>query len=277
MKPNKPAGPDEILPKFIKNGGLIIKQKIHQLIMKIWKQEKIPCEWSEGILCPIYIKGLRNQCNNYRGISLLNITYKIFAVLLYNRLSMIIEPEIGNYQIGFRPNRSTIDNIFIVRQIYEKFHEYNIDLHNIFIDSSQVFVTVTRDVTYNSLTKYNVSDKLIKLIKLAMQGTKMKVKVNNSYSEWFETKTGVRAGDLLSALLFSVLLDSVIANLEIRRNITTRLKQICAYADDIVIIGRTKQDTFCKLKHEALNAGLIVNNNKTKYLYCTKKQSSLPT
>jgi len=41
---------------------------------------------------------------------------------------------------------------------------------------------------------------LIILIKLTMQGTKMKVKVNNSYSEWFETKTGVRQGDPLSAL-----------------------------------------------------------------------------
>jgi hypothetical protein len=30
-------------------------------------------------------------------------------------------------------------------------------------------------------------------------------------------------------------------------------------------------DIFCKLKHEALNAGLIVNNNKTKYLHCTRK------
>jgi hypothetical protein len=88
------------------------------------------------------------------------------------------------------------------------------------------------------------------------------------------TKTGVRQGDPLSSLLFSVVLDSVITNLEIRGNITTKLKQICAYADDIVIIGRTKQiliDTFCKLKHEELNAGLIVNNNKTKYLYCTRK------
>jgi len=175
--------------------------------------------------------------------------------------------------MGFRPNRSTTDNIFIVWQICEKYHEYNIDLHNRFIDFSQAFDTVNRDVIYNSLTKYNVPDKLIKLIKLTMQRTKMKVKVNNSYSEWFETKTGVRQGDPLSALLFSVVLDSVITNLEIRGNITTRLKQICVYTDDIVIIGRTKQiliDTFCKHKHEVLNARLIVNN-KTKYLYCTRK------
>ena len=62
----------------------------------------------------------------------------------------------------------------------------------------------------------------------------MKVKVNNSYSEWFETKIGVRQGDPLSALLFSVVLDSVITNLEVRGNITARLKQICSYADDII-------------------------------------------
>jgi len=85
LKPKKAAGPDEILSEFIKNGGLTLKQKIHQLPVKIWKQEKIPCEWSEGTLCPVYKKGYRKQCNNYRGISLPNITYKIFAILLYNQ------------------------------------------------------------------------------------------------------------------------------------------------------------------------------------------------
>ena len=93
-----------------------------------------------------------------------------------------------------------------MRQIYEKFLEYNIDLHNIFIDFSQAFDTVNRDVIFNNLIKHSVPDKLIKLVKLTMQRTKMKVKASNSYSEWFETKTGVRQGDPLSALLFSVVM-----------------------------------------------------------------------
>jgi len=176
--------------------------------------------------------------------------------------------------MGFRPNRSTIDNTFIVSEIYKKCHEFNIYLHNIFIDFSQAYDTVNRNVIYNSLIKHNVPDKLIKLMKLTMQRTKMKVTVNNSYCGWFETKTAVRQRDPLSAILFSVVLDSVISNLEVRGNITTRLKRICAYADDIVIIGRTKRiliDTFCKPKYEAPNAGLIINNNKTKYVFCTRK------
>ena len=41
------------------------------------------------------------------------------------------------------------------------------------------------DTLYNSLIKHNVPEKLIKVIKLKMQRTKMKVKVNNIYSEWF--------------------------------------------------------------------------------------------
>jgi len=73
MKSNQAAGPDEILPEFTKN-GLTQKQTIYKLIMKIWRQEKIPSVWSEEILYPIYKQRDRKQCNNYRGISLLHLT-----------------------------------------------------------------------------------------------------------------------------------------------------------------------------------------------------------
>jgi hypothetical protein len=120
-------------------------------------------------------KGIVSNVITTAGISLLNIPGTIFAILLYNRLSEMIKPETGSYQTGFRPNRSTIDNIFIVRQICEKCYDYNIDLHNICVDLSQAFDTVNRDVIYNSLIKHNVPSKLIKLIKLTLQQTKMKL------------------------------------------------------------------------------------------------------
>jgi hypothetical protein len=48
-----------------------------------------------------------------------------------------------------------------------------------------------------------------------------------------------------------------------------------AYADDIIIIGRTKQemiDMFTKVKNEASKYGLLINKNKMKNMKCTRKQ-----
>ena len=84
-------------------------------------------------ICPVYKKGDRQNCNNYRPIRLLNIAYKIFAILLNKILMKNIENKLEDNQMGFRSNRFTIDNIFIVRQIFEKSHEHNIDLYNIFV------------------------------------------------------------------------------------------------------------------------------------------------
>jgi hypothetical protein len=70
-------------------------------------------------------------------------------------------------------------------------------------------------------------------------------------------------------------MDVIISKLEARGNVSTRLKQISAHADDDVIIGRTKQamiNTFTELKNEASKYGLLVNESKPKYIKCTIKQ-----
>jgi hypothetical protein len=66
--------------------------------------------------------------------------------------------------------------------------------------------------------------------------------------------------------------------MKLRGNITTRLKQCAAYADDILLITRTKQtilDTFQKLKETSAQYGLIVIGQKTKYLRCARKNYEL--
>jgi hypothetical protein len=94
-------------------------------------------------------------------------------------------------------------------------------------------------------------------------------------TQQFEITSAVKQGDPLSALLFSIVMDVTISKVEARGNISTRLKQISAYADDIIIIGRTKQvrmGTFTKLKNEASKFGLLINENKMKYMMCARKQ-----
>jgi hypothetical protein len=103
--------------------------------------------------------------------------------------------------MGFRSNRSKIDNLFIVGQIIEKCHEFNIDLHNAFIDYTQAFDSVYRDKIITCLNNYGIPSKLIKLIAKTLQDSKARVKVNQSYTEYFEVTTAVKQGDPLSTTI----------------------------------------------------------------------------
>jgi len=128
-----------------------------------------------------------------------------------------------------------MDNIFIVRQIIEKCHEFNIELHNVFTDYTQALDSVFGDKIIKCLNKHEIPSKLIKLIARTLQDTKARVKVNQNYTEKFEIMTRVKQGNPLSATLFSIVIDNILKQLELTDNISTRLKQCSAYADDILI------------------------------------------
>jgi hypothetical protein len=93
------------------------------------------------------------DCINYRPITVLNVAYKIFAIILNQKLVDIIETKLGDYQFRLRPNRSTTDNNFMIRQIIEKCYEYNIDIHNIFIDYMHAFNSIKSSKILDSLTQ----------------------------------------------------------------------------------------------------------------------------
>jgi hypothetical protein len=62
-------------------------------------------------IVPIYKKGDKNDCNNYRGISLLSTAYKTLFIILLAMLTPYVKEIIGNNQCGFRRNRPTTDYI----------------------------------------------------------------------------------------------------------------------------------------------------------------------
>ena len=120
LKSYKTPGIDQISAELLKAECRKICLEIHKLNTSIWKKEKLPEEWKESIIVPIHKKGDKTDCNSYRGISLLPTTYKILSNILLSRLFPYAKEIIGDHQCGFRRNRSTIDQIFYIRQILEK-------------------------------------------------------------------------------------------------------------------------------------------------------------
>jgi len=103
-----------------------------------------------------------------------------------------------------------MDNIFIRRQILEKCYEYDIEIHVLFTDFKQSFDSVDRQKAIQILQKLRIPNKLVQLIKMTIQNTEASVKIKNLTSNPFLISPGVHQGDLLSATIFNLILDSVI-------------------------------------------------------------------
>jgi hypothetical protein len=157
----------------------------------------------------------------------------------------------------------------------EKCYEFGIELHNIFIDFKQAFDKVDRPKTYESLKLLKIPTKLIRMVKTTLRNSRAVVDLYQGRTEVFNINNGLRQGDALSTVLFNLLLEAALLKIDLRRNMNTRTKQLCGYAD--AIIARTQKalkETFITLQEEAERLGLTVNTNKTKYMQLTRKTST---
>jgi len=139
LKTNKVPGEDDITTELIKNASRELNEKLHVLICKIWRDEKMPNDWKVGLIVPLFKKGDKMKSENCRGITVLNVAYKILSSIILELLKEYSKEILGEHQCGIRPQRRTMDQIFIVRQILEKFYAYDIDIHLLFIDFKKSF------------------------------------------------------------------------------------------------------------------------------------------
>jgi len=211
----KSPGTDQIPAKLIKAGDRKIRYEIHTLIISFWNKEELPEEWKESIIVPIYKKGDKTDCSNYRGISYLPSTYKILSSILLSRLTPYAEEIIGDHQCGFRRNRSTTDHIFCIRQILEKKWEYINALHQHFIDFKKACDSVRREVLYNILVEFGIH---MILIKIGLNEKYGRVRVDKNLSGLFTFRNGFRQGGAISPLLFNCFLEYAIRRIQVNKD-----------------------------------------------------------
>ncbi|CAF3715602.1 unnamed protein product [Rotaria socialis] len=210
MKNGKAPGNDGISIDVIKAGGLPMAKWLHEIFVDIWENEIMIKDWTTAILIRLYKnKGDKKICDNYRGISLLVVTSKIFSRIILNRVQGLLDKQLLEEQAGFRSNRSTIDQIFILKMIKEKSHNNNKPLHMCFIDIMKAYDSVDRTLLWQICRHYGLTDKIVQMLILLYQDTKAQVRINGEISDPFDINSGVQQGGIPSCILFNVLFDFI--------------------------------------------------------------------
>jgi len=242
-------------------------------------KEKLPEEWKVAIIIPIYKKGDKTDCGNYRGISLLSTTYIILSNILLSKSIPYAEEIVGDLQCGFGCSGSTIDHIFCIRQIREKKWEYNETVYQLFIVFKKAYDSVRREVLNNILIQIGIRMKLIRLIKTCLNESYSTVRVGKHLSEIFFIKNDLKQGDALSLVLFNFTIEDAIRRVKVKQD-GLKLNgtyQVLVNADDVSIlcgsvhtIKSNKEDFLAGSKE----TGLAVNADKTKCMVTSRDQNA---
>ena len=150
-------------------------------------------------------KGTRSDPNNYRGIFLLEVTGKVFARIIVNRILPVMEERLDPWQFGFRPKRGTLQAISILRRIQEEGRYRNQKVYGIFIDLEKAFDSVPREVLWACLKRFGLTDKILCLIKEFHENFIATVGNSN-----FPMERGVRQGCVMRPSLFNLVFNEVI-------------------------------------------------------------------
>ena len=212
LKLGKAAGHDGILNEYLKNTKDILLPLLIKLFNIIFETGKLPSSWLDGRIRPIF-KNKADSLNpeNYRPITIVSCLSKLFTSILNNRLTTFLNTYeiLQENQAGFRKTYSTTEHIFTLNSLLELFRAHKKKLYCAFIDFSQAFDSVWRIGLWRKLLQNNINGKFFRIVYNLYDGIKSCVTLNGESSPFFACDCGVRQGENLSPVMFSLYLNDL--------------------------------------------------------------------
>ena len=279
-KSGKATGCSGLGVDLIKHLGESGIDMMHEILKRVWEEEKMPEEWEKSEIVPIFKqKGDPLDCGNFRGIKLLEHGMKIMEKILERRLRKII--PIDNMQFGFSPGKGTIDAAFILQQLQEKHLEVGKDLLLTFVDLEKAYDRIPRDLVYWCLRKRGVPERLVRLVKATYHGSETAVRTPYGRTKTFPIRVGLHQGSGLSPFLFIVVMDVISETC--REGLPWELLfaddlSLTAKDDDLSLAAKAEtkmQEKWQKWQEGIEKKGLKVNTGKTEVMVCSRQGTSV--
>ena len=138
-------------------------------------------------------------------------TMKLWERVIEHRLKAITQVSMN--QFGFMPRRSTMEAIFLIRQVMERYREKK-DLHMVFIDLEKAYDKIPNNVMWWALDKHKVPTKYVGRIKDMYNNVVTSVRTSDGHTDDLPIRIGLHQGSALSPYLFALVMDEVIRDIQ---------------------------------------------------------------
>ncbi|KAK3527908.1 hypothetical protein QTP86_011240 [Hemibagrus guttatus] len=273
----KAPGVDEIRPEYLKSLDVVGLSWLARLCNIAWWSGTVPLDWAIGMVIPLFKKGDRRVCSNYRGITLLSLPGKVYSRVLERRVRLLVEPWIQEEQCSFRPSRGTLDQLYTLHRVLEGSWEFAQPVHMCFVDLEKAFDCVRHGILWEVLWEYGVHGLLLRAVRSLYNRSRSLVRIASCKSDLFPVHVGLRQGCPLSPVLFIVFMDRISRRSQRLEGVRFGDHRISSliFADDVVLLAPSSLD----LQHalgcfaaECEVAGMRVSTSKLEAMVLDRKK-----
>jgi ribonuclease HI len=247
---------------------------LHNLIVELWNDGPLPESWRTGQMILLYKDGSESAIGNYRPITLLQASYKLYSHILCSRATEFLEARavLSPAQYGFRAGRSTAHALFATTEAINTALKTNTELHVLYIDFKKAFDSIEHDILDAVIDEsfYGIPPKLAEALKQTYRNRRIVMKLEQGTSDPFPIGRGVPQGDPLSPLLFILAINPLLQALERMQGASIHgiNYAVGAFCDDLTLLANRNEDITAlweKLLAFSRDTLLFVNARKTDY------------
>ena len=248
LKPRKSPGPDGIHPLILKNCADTSAISICKIFNMSFSLGKIPDCWKQADIIPLHKKGAKNNCKNYRPVSLTSILCKVCEKIARQHLEefWITKDIFIPNQFGFMKGKSCLSQLLTVFHDWAHNRNSGLPTDVVFLDFTKAFDSVPHERLLLKLHAYGIRDPLLSWIRSFLTNRRQRVVLRGHYSSWTAVVSGVPQGTVLGPILFLIYINDITRNVE---------SQSKLFADDMKVyraLRNVHEDT--QILQDDLNA-----------------------
>lgn len=211
LNSSKSCGPNSIPSNLLKTHATHFVEPIKYVINQSLIHGKFPDLLKIAEVCPVYKKGDKSKCENYRPISLLSNLSKLFERAMHTRLYEFLHSSDSFYklQFGFRKNHSTNHALLSIVEEIRKNLDNKTFSCGVFVDLEKAFDTVNHAILIKKLDFYGIRGPANSWFSSYLSGRKQMVRLDGVNSVPLNITCGVPQGSILGPLLFLIYINDM--------------------------------------------------------------------
>ena len=278
LKTRKASGPNSIPTVILKQFNNEISNILSDLFNLSFSTGVFPDILKTSSVLPLFKKGSKLSCGNYRPISLLSNISKLFEKLMYSRLYSFLKIYncLNELQFGFQANHSTAHALLSITEKIRNALDTDHFACGVFIDLRKAFDTVDHKILVKKLEHYGSRGIPKHWFSSYLSNRKQFVSINGFKSSLKQITCGVPQGSVLGPLLFLIYINDL--------SFSVKHSTVYHFADDTNLLCINKSlKSLCKqinydLKKltDWLNGNRIsLNTDKTEFVIFRKPRKKI--